>query len=313
MPFLFFYFFITILVVSCTKDKVESRNYKTEHVIVIVMDGARYSETWGDESHQYIPHLANELAQIGIINTQFYNNGPTFTIPGHTAMTTGFYQEINNGGIEFPNRPSIFQCFSHKFNKAPNKSWVIASKGKIEVLADCMDSNWKGLYKPLSNCGIHALGPGSGYRHDSITYKKTIDILSTYHPELVIINFREPDFSAHNNDWNQYTQGIKSTDEYIYQLIQFIESDSTYHESTTVFVTNDHGRHLDDIGNGFIDHGDDCEGCRHINLFTYGPDFKQNTILSLNRELIDIPATIAELLHFPMPHGTGRVMNELFK
>jgi len=311
--FLLFCFVIPLLVASCAKDKIETGNYQTEHVIIIVIDGARYSETWGDNTHQYIPKLANELAQTGVINTHFYNNGTTSTVPGHTAMTTGRYENIDNVGAELPQYPSIFQYWRSKFNKDPNKSWVIASKGKLEVLSDCANPDWNGKYNPLTNCGIHALGAGSGYRHDSITYKKAISILSSYHPDLAIITFREPDFSAHSNSWLNYTQGIQSTDYYLYQLISFIESDPVYAGKTTVFVTNDHGRHLNSVSSGFISHGDECEGCRHINFFAYGPDFKQDTIISSQRELIDIPATIAELLHFHMPYGNGKVMHELFE
>ena len=92
---------------SCSKDSL--REYKTKNVIIVVVDGARYSETWGDSTHQYIPYFSNEIADFGVVNTEFYNNGVTRTVPGFTAITTGFYQEINNTGEELPRYPSIFQ------------------------------------------------------------------------------------------------------------------------------------------------------------------------------------------------------------
>jgi len=57
---------------SCSKDSL--REYKTENVIIIVVDGVRYSETWGDTTHQYIPYFSNEIADFGVVNTSFYNN-----------------------------------------------------------------------------------------------------------------------------------------------------------------------------------------------------------------------------------------------
>ncbi len=78
-------------------------------------------------------------------------------------------------------------------------------------------------------------------------------------------------------------------------------------------MTNDHGRHLDNVAEGYVSHGDQCEGCKHINFFTYGPDFKNNTVINHPRGLIDIQATIATLFHLNMPLGEGKVMNELFK
>jgi hypothetical protein len=310
---LFLCFVLPLILVSCTKDKIEAINYQTEHVIIIVMDGARYSETWGDTTHQYIPKLANELAPTGIINTHFYNNGTTSTVPGHTAMTTGRYQGIDNGGAELPQYPSIFQYWNSSYNNNPSKAWVIASKGKLEVLSDCIHPEWNGKYNPLTNCGINAMGTGSGYREDSITYNRAKQLLSSHHPNICIINFREPDYSGHLNNWDSYLYGIQSTDQYIHLLIDFIEADPIYAGKTTVFVTNDHGRHLNTVSSGFSSHGDGCEGCRHILFYAYGPDFKKDEVISVQRELIDIPATIAELLHFDMPYGEGRVMYELFE
>ena len=79
-----------------------------------------------------------------------------------------------------------------------------------------------------------------------------------------------------------------------------------------MFITNDHGRHLDGKKDGFISHGDCCEGCRRIICLAYGPDFKKGVISDLQRELIDIPVTIGELLDFDIPKSKGKVMTELF-
>ena len=303
----------SLILVSCTKNKVEPRQYETEHVIVIVMDGPRYSETWGDSSHQNIPRMANDLAPKGVINEKFFSYGETFTVPGHTAIGSGFYQDINNGGTEFPQHPSIFQLWRATSNAPQNKSWVIASKGKVEVIGNCANPNWLDQFLPSSDCGIDGGGASSGYRKDSITFENTLNILATHHPNLTVINFREPDYSGHMCDWQAYSKGIEDVDNYIYEIINFVESDSIYQGKTTVFVTNDHGRHTDGVADGFCSHGDPCDGCQHINLYAFGPDFKKNTIVSTERELIDIPVTIAELLHFDLPNSNGEIMTELFK
>ena len=104
-----------------------------------------------------------------------------------------------------------------------------------------------------------------------------------------------------------------NTDDYIYKIWQFIESDPVYKNKTALFITNDHGRHLDGVANGFVSHGDSCDGCQHINLYASGPDFKQGLILNNKREQIDIPATIAELLNLDIPTINGNVMTELFE
>ena len=136
--------------------------------------------------------------------------------------------------------------------------------------------------------------------------------MSEYHPKLTLLGFREPDFSAHTNSWEDYVGEIANTDEYIYRVWNYIQNDSFYAGTTTLFITNDHGRHLDGVGDGFQSHGDECEGCRHINFFAYGPDFKKG-VIDIRREQIDIPATIAEILQLNPEYIEGEIMYELFE
>jgi hypothetical protein len=302
--------FIATLV-SCRKDPTISQ-YRTKNVFIIVMDGARYSETWGDPVHQYIPHLSNNFAPNGIASTRFYNDGPTYTASGHVAITTGHYQEINNGGAETPEHPSVFQYWLKATGKDSTAAWIIASKDKLAVLSDCLDEKWNGYYNPSTNCGINGAGVGSGYRDDSTTFEKAKEIITLHHPNLVLLNFREPDFSGHQNNWPAYLQGISDVDQYCYELWNFVQADSLYAGTTTFFITNDHGRHLDTISPGFSGHGDGCEGCRHINLFAIGPDFKTNYVMDEKYGLIDIPHTAAALFGFRFSTGQGVVMEELF-
>lgn len=301
---------IITITFSCGKEIIAPK-YLTENVIVIVIDGARYSETWGDPKHENTPQLANYLSKSGIVNTQFYNNGVTKTVPGHSSITTGNYEEIDNTGKQSPSSPSFFQYWNAKNLNKSNGSWIIASKDKLEVLDNCTLGELKDLYKPRTNCGIDGLG--TGYRHDSITFKVALDILQEYQPNLVLINFREPDYSGHSGNWNKYIKGIKSSDEYAYQIWNYIQQSPNYNGNTSLFITNDHGRHLDTVSSGFISHGDDCLGCRRLNFFAFGPDFKQDTIIDKKRELIDISATISELLQLEMKSSQGKVMFELFK
>jgi len=301
---------------SCSYNKEEtlpstvSSTYKTEHVIILVMDGARYSETWGDSTHQYIPHIA-ALASQGVVCTNMNNVGATQTTAGHTAMLTGVYENINNTGKEFPTYPSVFQYWLEKSKQASNAAWVIATKDKLEVLTNCKEPNYQNKYMPSGDCGVAGLG--SGYREDSTTFQHAINTLKQYHPKCMLINFKEPDASGHANNWQGYLQGIKQVDEYVGKLWEYFQSDTSFANKTTLLVTNDHGRHPDNIADGFVSHGDSCRGCKHIMFFALGPDFKKNDIDTLSYSQVDIAKTIATFLQVELPFSKGKIMKGIFK
>lgn len=287
---------------------VTPREYLTENVIILVIDGPRYSETWGDPQHAYIPETSKRLAGLGSVNTDFYNLGSTYTCAGHAAITTGVYEHLNNSGLELPSYPSIFQHFSAQTGR---ESYLIASKDKLEILSDTHHPAWRGKFRPQTDCGV--AGKNTGYRADSTTYTKTFEILSEEHPSLVLINIKDPDYFAHRRDWDGYLRSIRNSDAFLGNLWDFIQEDPIYGDKTTLFVTNDHGRHSNGISDGFKSHGDGCMDCRHINFLALGPDFKAGQILNTKRSQIDIPATVAELLQFTTFFGEGEIMTELFE
>ncbi|MEN9973254.1 MAG: hypothetical protein RIS20_1601 [Bacteroidota bacterium] len=308
------FFYVIVIFVgflnACSSDKVVDRVYQTKNVVVVVIDGPRYSESWGQTGRPNVRYLDSILAPVGCTHTYFYNLGETFTTNGHTALTTGVYQSINNTGGEYPQNPGIFQHYLKKYPDESNHVWLITSKDKLQVLSDCKDFQWKKKHIASTDCGVNGLG--TGYRHDSITFQHVMNTLEIYKPKVLFINFREPDFSGHKGDWAAYIHGIQQTDSMVHEIWKYLENDPVYEGKTTMFVTNDHGRHLDGVSNGFTSHGCSCEGCRRIHLWSFGPDFKKGVVLNQPAELIDVNATIGELLQLHTLKSNGRVLRELF-
>lgn len=302
---IFLTIFLSINFFSYAED-----NFKTKNVIIVVIDGPRYSETWGEAKRKYIPKQ-NALAKFGTLYTQFFNKGKTLTIPGHYAMISGYYENVSNSGKQIPQHPSLFQKWLKASAEDNKKAWIIASKGKLAILTDAKDESWSGQFQPKHNCGINGGGIFSGYREDRETWIKVLGILKLHHPRLVLINFKEPDVSGHNGDMKSYFKGIRDTDRYIAKLWNILQHDSFYKGQTALFITNDHGRHLDDHEDGIQSHGDDCLGCQHISLLALGPDFRNGVELNQEAELIDIAVTIAKLLGLDIPDSEGRVLEEL--
>jgi predicted AlkP superfamily pyrophosphatase or phosphodiesterase len=290
--------------------KVENRTIKTEYIVVLVIDGPRFSETFGDTSFTYIPNLAKELAPQGVLVKNFKNKGVTLTNSGHTAITTGTYQNVKNDGTELPKNTSLFHYYLSQVDPDVTKTWVIASKGKLDILASTSDRKWKDSIKPSVFCGIE--GKGGGYAKDDKTFEAVLSIFTNHHPKLSLINLLEVDVKGHANDWEGYLQAIRNTDVYAKRLWDFIQADSMMQGKTTLFITNDHGRHKDGHKDGFISHGDMCSGCRDIYLVALGPDFKVNTVIDEKYEQLDISKTISYMFNFKMPTSKGKVMEALF-
>jgi len=311
-----------------------SKNYKTKNVIVVVIDGAEYSETWGDPDHKNIPFFSSIISKNGIVNTNFYNYGRTSTLCGFSALSTGVYQRRCNNDSQLSLIPSIFQSFL-KSNQSldSTKAWIIGSKRKLSVLANTQNKEWQDKYIPSINFITDTLDRVGQSRDDTLTLLNLFNVLDNFRPNLVLVGFKEPDVSGHSKDRDKYISEIRRTDRFIYDIWKYIHHDSFYSGTTTLFITNDHGRHSNNILSGFYNHGlcfkedfklssyffeswkirgNSCKGCQHINFFAYGPDFKSG-IIDIERELIDIPTTIVELLQIESDFVDGKIMHELFK
>ncbi|WP_299757859.1 alkaline phosphatase family protein [uncultured Pontibacter sp.] len=289
-------FVVCAMLFACTAPPSDSDALKTEHVVILVIDGTRWSETWG-AAPGIIPNMATSLKGKGSFLPNFFNDAYTYTNSGHAAITTGVNQPIDNYGDELPANPSIFQYFLKQTGKPATAAWIVSSKDKLHILADTKRPDWQGTFQPSVNAGVS--GPGSGYRMDSLTLAVAKNILSTHKPNLMLINFMEPDGFAHAGNWENYLRGISRGDRYAKELWDFLNEHEAFKKKTTLFVTTDHGRHLDGINGGWTEHGDNCAGCQQIYLLALGPDFKKGEVTA-RYTLIDIAPTVARLLNFEM-------------
>jgi len=162
------------------------KKYKTKHVFILVLDGPRWSETFGDSTYQYVPNMKHKLAPKGVFFNNFTNDGPTYTLSGHTAITTGVYQKLDNTGKRVPKNPSMFQYYLKQHKKDKRKAWVLTSKGKLNVIGHTSDKKWKRQYYPSVYAGLN--GSGLGYPSDKSMLPIFQEIITENVPNLAIIN-----------------------------------------------------------------------------------------------------------------------------
>jgi arylsulfatase A-like enzyme len=278
-----------------------ARAYVTENVFIFVIDGVRYTESLGDEDHEHIPRIWNDLRPRGTIFTNFYTNGSTATNPGHAALVTGTRMLISNDGTEHPHTPTIFE-YRRKHTASPREAnWVVVGKDKLNVVAHSDHEDYGPDYGALASWPHE-------YGNDFQTQDSLFAIIERHRPSLVMVTYANTDVEGHSGVWDRYVSAIKGADSLIGLFQDFIDTSIHYKGKTTIIVTNDHGRHLDGHSTGFKDHGDGCEGCRHIMLYVGGPDTPAGAMVSDLYEIEDIAPTVATLMGFDAPRCTGSLI-----
>lgn len=276
--------------------------YRTRNVFVCVMDGVRYSETFGDPKHENIPHMWNDLRPQSVIYTNFRNTGVTVTRQGHSTLATGTWQTCPNGGPRM-SMPSIFDYYRDELGVPQSKTWAIFGKGLYSWLPYSSFPAYRDRFAPSFETGIGE----KTLEDDNKVLARLFEVMDRGHPSLVFVNFGYTDHSGHLGVYEDYIKAVRNVDRIFYEIWQKIQSDPEYKDATTLIFVNDHGRH-DDAHGGFKGHGDDCEGCQHIMLQILGPDTKKDVVIGRPALQIDIAPTIGELLGFQTPLAKGEVL-----
>ncbi len=269
---------------------------EAQNVFIVVIDGARYSETFELKDRNF-PRIWNDLRPQGTLFTSFRNEGKTVTCPGHAAFLTGNYEDLKNDGSERPHHPTLFEYYRAKSHAGDTCCAVVPGKEKLRVLTHSTDE----LFGEKFGAKYTAAGDMS----DTATWTALKRLMDAEHPRLVIVNFPSVDVAGHDSNWTGYLRALRGADSLVYLLWNKIQSDPVYKDKTTMFVSSDHGRH-DDAHGGFQHHGCSCEGCRHIIGFGIGRGFLAGAVVADKVGQVDIRAAAAELLSIPIPKNDAR-------
>ncbi len=274
-------------------------------VVIVVVDGWRYEDTFGDATHQNIPRVWNDLRPLGTWHSQFYNLGQTLTAPGHAAILGGVWQPIPNDGSGRPTAPTLFEYF-RRATGAPASQTALVFDGSADGKAGRWAYSTAAGYGPDYAAQIYN-SSGDGF-DDNVVLNAAVGALAQK-PRLLLVAFPAVDEWAHTGDFNGYLRAIQTVDQALWQLWQALQADPYYAGQTTLFITNDHGRRLDD----FTHHGGATESEQHLTLLTIGPRTPAGQEVSTRRTLRDIAPTVGVLLGFPTPWVEGAVLWEVVR
>ncbi|MCF7921759.1 MAG: T9SS type A sorting domain-containing protein [Candidatus Marinimicrobia bacterium] len=277
--------------------------YTTERVVLVIIDGLRYSEGMGDATHAQVPNMA-ALAEQGALVGDFQNDGFTYTSRAVPAIWCGAWTEMNTFNDPFCNGtanssselPSVFEYYRKQLDK-PAEDCVYTLKNLCSWKAS-LDPDYGMDYWPL----YHEAGAT-----DTDVWHETEQVISGLAPHFLLMYLADVDSRGHSGNWDDYLNAISIADSLVGELWNTLLADTAYAGKTTMLVTNDHGRHDYD----FTGHGDGCLGCRHIQLLAIGPDIQSGLVSEIPRTIPDIAPTIGELLGFTTEDATGTAMLEL--
>jgi hypothetical protein len=302
---------IAIVVLACQTDEFPPaeqanqsvvRDVPDPKVVIFVMDGPRYQDSFGDPSHVHVEDIWTQLRPLGTICSNFRNSSLTMTVSGHANMLTGVWQYLNNEGLERPQQPTLFEYYRKATGAPQTDAVLVGGKPKLGACAYSTHPAYGAAYGALADISNPT---------DLATYDRLINLLDTNAPRLVVASFSQLDQKGHTGVWSQYVRQMEIVDSLAALTWNYLQSDPDYSNQTYMFITADHGRH-DDAHGGFQNHGDTCWGCQQVIFLALGPDVRQNYEVTNLHTQRDVCTTVGEILGFETPYTNGFAMDEIF-
>ena len=309
-----------------------------EHVVIVVIDGARIDETFGTgesdaaggvPTSSLFTYFKEQMLPQGTLVLPGYNTGVTITAPGHADILTGtrnlfaHFPTPNGPGFYRPEHPTLFEAARAKWPDDDNV--LVANSDHIEPLSASVfpgiTADDGAVYTFVSD----ADDPEQPSQSD-------VDVLAALQAQLeatgahvALANLHDMDRKGHYNDSpTAYASGVERVSSPISSFWDWIQSsESGLKDKTMLVLVADHGRHrwgaeAEERGADlrfdwdYSEHGDQCAGCREVPMFLVGPNIRQGVTLTSPHSLEDIGATAAFALGVDLPYATGRVIREAF-
>jgi hypothetical protein len=302
-----------------------AKNAQVKNLFIIVMNGVRYDDAFGDKNHLYIDNIWNKLRPLGTICTRFENSELTFPIPSQMSLLTGVWHVFENPRSEKipPAFPTLFEYWNSARNNSGNSCYFASNNARFEILTRSNRPGFGAVYAPVFEASKEKDA------NENAIYEKAMPYIMEKHPSFVYLSLGsgvgggtekeqldhecqikgQKDACGGAELLNLYYESIIAMDAIVYDLWFRIQEEETYKNKTVFLVLSDHGRHTDDF-HGF---GDKCRGCRQLYLLVIGPGIKKNFVSKKERTLIDICRTVGALFTMPTPYAKGNVMKELFE
>lgn len=277
-----------------------------------------WANTTAERRKMLMPFVWNTIAKQGqIYGNRDLGNNVNVTNPfwvshaGYSEMFTGYVDStITNGS---PNNPyqNIFEFFNkqagYKDKVAVFASWdeyytiLNQDRNKLPIYAGWVSvkgNNLSSTQKMLNQQQNYMPKLfGQHERLDAATYPMAKAYLEQNHPKVLYMAFIETDAFAHRSQYDFYLDAAHGIDSMIADLWAHLQSDPFYKDQTTLFITTDHGRGVNDDWNS---HYKTIPHSNEIWFAALGPDIKPLGEVTVKEQLYQkqFATTIAAILGF---------------
>jgi len=305
-------------------DSEDTQTSGVEHVIIIVMDGARMQEsfgtgttsnTTGEATEDFMPEIRSRLFPEGTLVLPGIAPGITTTGPSHCDLLIGTNTPYGNYGVDAATRdPGLYRPeYPTLFEAArAQKGW-----SDDEVRFGANAALMYGLTWSLHPAYGEEFGAEYTFIADPENAEQPLaddlpvmealqDHVDEHEARLIIWNLKNVDRTGHYGPGESYPNAVKVIDDPIADFWDWLQANETYAGNTVLVLTSDHGRHDFDREEDWRQHGDSCRGCREVPMFLVGPGIEAGETVTDFTTLHDLTQTVAEMLDLSMPHSTGR-------
>jgi predicted AlkP superfamily pyrophosphatase or phosphodiesterase len=235
---------ISLVFISCTRQRVKSGNEPLPYVVMLSMDGFR----WDYADRVETPNL-DYIAKKGVKASYVKPVFPSKTFPNHYSMATGLYPD-NHGIVD-----NNFTCpelgLTYRLSDRQSVENAAFYKGEpIWVTAENQGIITASYFWLGTEAAIRGVQPTHWKRYDSkVPFENRIDTVLYWlnlplekRPRLVTFYFHQPDSQGH--DTGPHSHEIDALvirlDSLVGDLIQKLKRLPHYNQINLI-VTSDHG------------------------------------------------------------------------
>ena len=264
------------------------------HVIHISVDGlyAKAISSLGEQKLPNFTRLKNEGASTLSART---DTDFTDTLPNHTTQLTGRRVERNHQGHGWIfnidpgalitvhiNAGEYINSIFDSVHDAGLSTGLYASKQKFTLFK----RSWNSVHGAADTV---AVDNGKNKIDKYVFNTNTARLITNFITDLAdqprhyaFLHIRDPDTAGHDYSWSltpnsPYLNAIVNTDQYLGEILDFIETDTEYKESTALILTSDHGGAL-----GQTDHPESSYQSHAIPFYVWGASVTHGDLYEIN-------------------------------